>query len=554
MLELSEKPEISLPRILVFESSGMWGYGPVYDLDQLSSNWINISERHMDISPRSECKLGELTIPKFPGYHDWADLDYDIISDEQPDTYPHRGKVGQYLQARYQSVAQPLRSAGLLTEVEERVIEIDLHRDESMSIITDKAKYKSIFHALLTIGHQDTELDDQILKWQTHAESYDRVDVLKSPYPMRRVMEYQKDGKHSAIGIRGFGLAMIDVVRAIAESRGHFDGVGEDMRYVCLEGRDFLLVPFSLDGLPMVPKPINAVQDARYEVADQMLETLEQTLSDPEKQKRAASADFLVDALLPIIAYIYQRLSNRRGDEALDPADISQIARVWIKDDVKNDAHILSTDLSTAEQIQALVDMSHGRIPITLDYCIGQVWRHCQPTIYKALSYNECSDEVFAQIIALDEKSKRYSYGPPVESMSQLLALARAGVVTFTHVADPEIMLSPYGWKLQTDDEQQIVSMMVDSVLDSPQIVKVCTDLVTDLLEDDIIHPVHDDYGVTTREDAYIISADDRPVPLALLGRLAKGTVIGVDAILECFGARAENWASAAVKQLQRAS
>ena len=58
------------------------------------------------------------------------------------------------------------------------------------------------------------------------------------------------------------------------------------------------------------------------------------------------------------------------------------------------------------------------------------------------------------------------------------------------------------------------------------------------------IQVVQDDLGVATDENAYLISKNkNNTIPIALLGRLAKGTVIGVDAILECFGPRPRQWA-----------
>lgn|GEM_PF-224796 len=541
-----------LPQILAFESSGLWGYGHVYALDQPTSNWINISERHMDLPKRLEINLGDVRIAAFPRYHDWADKDYNSIPDTEPDTYPHRGSIGVYLKDRFKSIAEPLLEAGLLTQVEERVTELDLHADGGMDIITDKAVYKSIHQVLLTIGHQDTHADEQIISWREYAEQVEGVTLIESPYPIDNILDSMRDGNHEVVGIRGFGLATIDVVRAIAESQGHFHGDGRDMTFTCLAGKEFLLVPFSLDGLPMVPKPVSAKQDARYAVGEDVLEAFERKLADPSRQKKAQGADFLIDAIVPLIVSVYSADTDRRGDQEVDQEAIARIAKSWIKEGKADETHIVSTDVSTDELIQELVDMSYGRVPISLDYCIGQVWRHCQPTIYEALSYNECADDVFAEIIGLDEKSKRYSYGPPVESMEQLLALWRANVIAYDYVNDPDIETSPHGWKLQSSGKQKIVSMMVDSVLDSPQIKNVCTDLVTDLLDDKIIKPVHDEYGVTTTENAYLVSKGDTVVPIALLGRLAKGTVIGVDAILECFGTRADNWAESAVQHLSR--
>ncbi len=92
---------------------------------------------------------------------------------------------------------------------------------------------------------------------------------------------------------------------------------------------------------------------------------------------------------------------------------------------------------------------------------------------------------------------------------------------------------------------------MVDSILDGPQLKQVTAQLVTELLRESVIQPVHDDLGIATNEDATVCSAQpDAPPTLAVLGRLVKGTVVGVDAILECFGDRPRLWAEGARRRL----
>jgi hypothetical protein len=187
---------------------------------------------------------------------------------------------------------------------------------------------------------------------------------------------------------------------------------------------------------------------------------------------------------------------------------------------------------------------------VSLDYCIGQIWKHCQPTIYEQLSYNACKEEVFAEIIHLDERLKRYSYGPPVESIQQLLALDAAGVINFDFVNDPKIELTPKGWQLESEGQVITANMMINSVLDAPQIKLVDSPLVKNMLSHDIIQAVHDDFGVATDDFGYLIPQDSKEsISIALLGRLAKGTIIGVDAILECFGNRPESWALKAAER-----
>jgi hypothetical protein len=49
------------------------------------------------------------------------------------------------------------------------------------------------------------------------------------------------------------------------------------------------------------------------------------------------------------------------------------------------------------------------------------------------------------ELIALNQNTKRYSYGPPVESILQLIAMQEAGILLLDFVNDPEITLVDEG-------------------------------------------------------------------------------------------------------------
>ena len=93
---------------------------------------------------------------------------------------------------------------------------------------------------------------------------------------------------------------------------------------------------------------------------------------------------------------------------------------------------------------------------------------------------------------------------------------------------------------------------MVNSVIDPPQLVKVTSDLVENLVADKKVNAVSYKLGLHTLEDGRIISeAGNTHQPIALLGRLAKGSVIGVDDLIECFGKPASKWAEGVVNRLK---
>ena len=197
--------------------------------------------------------------------------------------------------------------------------------------------------------------------------------------------------------------------------------------------------------------------------------------------------------------------------------------------------------------------MALDKKPISLDYCIGQVWRHCQPTLYKSLSHANLDNEIIETIIALDERIKRFSYGPPIESLQQIIALVDANVLSLDFVNDPDIDLIDSGWKLTNKEGKSITTTtMINSVLDAPKLIDVNASIIKSLLHNDFVEPIHSDLGINTHTNGYVVTEDGKKdIPIAILGRLAKGSVIGVDAILECFGSRIETWSKYYVQQLE---
>lgn len=551
ILELSKQSKLSNLHLTLFEATGNFGNGQVYDLNQNPSNWLNITERILELEKREAIENNVITIPSFPSYHQWIQKDFDNISAKNSDTYPPRAQLGKYLSERFQSLIQPLVQADLATLYAERITELSLQKDHKIIIASNTATHEPFDELLLTIGHQPTELSEQIAAWENYATANSKVALFSYPYPVTAYLEHEQLTAESKIGIRGFGLAMIDVVRAIANKFGRFESTNRDDQpcsYKSEYEMKSMFMPFSLDGLPPVPKPLNAQVDSWFKPSDASLNTFGAKIGDTATQKSAASPDFLIKAIAPIVAEVFASLPNSVSNQDLsNEEDIEKLTTLWLQDQSFEHQYIVSTKQSAVKSIQAFVGMATGKSEISLDYCIGQVWRHCQPTIYEQLSFNACADEVIAAIIALDESTKRYSYGPPVASMTQLLALVDAGVLNLTLANDPAIELSDQGWKLSKYGNSSTVSMMIDSVLDSPKIKAVKSPIVKALTSQDLVEAVHDDLGVVTDDNGYLIPLkSDQIIPIAFLGRLAKGTVIGVDAILECFGPRPRQWAKEA--------
>lgn len=549
--ELSRADTVKAVRILLVEETEQLGNGPVWDMSQPDSNWSNVNARILELPERSEINLGMASIEGFPSYHGWAANNPAARSEGNSDHYPPRNMVGTYLHERFATLLHPLVEHGIAKLVQERADAVAL--TGTGACVTTRSGVKFLAdQILLTVGHQPTQQDPQIEGWQAEIEKREALCLSDEPYPVGPIVDSAKTRTGAAIAVRGYGLATIDIVRAIADAHGSFslrDEQLRDLTFVPTEEVAPTIIPFSLDGLPMGPKPVNEQLDRQFAPSENVLEALGRELSDPDLQAHATGKSFLLDAITPVIVGVFRGLEYKRDDAPSANDAMHHLVKAWIEDPTQDHKCCLETDQPPIDLLKNLVQMANGSAPVSLDYCIGQVWRHCHPTIYSSLSHSALSDSVLAEIIFTDESMKCYAFGPPIESHQQLIALYDAGMLDLEYLADPDITVTDLGWLLTSGEHHATAQIMVNAVLDAPKIADVCSPLIKGLLQDDLVAAVQDELGMATTADGYVISQNGNVLPIAVLGRLAKGTIIGVDAILECFGERPRTWASSAAKR-----
>ncbi len=541
--------------VLVFERTGLFGCGQVYAPMQTEHNWMNLSERSLVIEEREPIALRDVTIPVFPSYHDWNNCDF---SDEsKPDIYPVRAEVGRYLQARFNSIAIALENSNLLTTFSVRIEKLEYNGYDFKLFDEDDNTYVAD-DIIITVGHQPTQLSEQISNWQNKASKFDDLTLIERAYPLRDLNKEIRLNNYTTIAIRGFGLAMIDIARAIAGfTDSQFEIIDSktlEMRFLPSSTFPKRLIPFSLDGLPMHPKPINKKVDNWFMPKEERLEHLSKCLLDTLKHpERITSLYFLKSEMANVIVEQFSKLKNKAIGHTHTHNELRAMVIRYFEDKKIDSYLIVSKELALEQQLEGYCKMASGTGKISLDYCIGQVWRHCHPTLYKCLSFTGMCSEMISELIQLDEKLKRLTFGPPLESMQQLLAMVRAKKLTIKVIEDPDIVVTDKGWSLEEGNVDFLASVMINSVLDGTSVEKVETSLIKHLLQYGYVKPIHSKYGVLTYANGIVKPKSEKlELPLALLGRLAQGTLLGVDAILECFGIRSKNWAKGTIARLDK--
>lgn len=547
---LSFLHELPLQSILIFDNSKDLGAGEVWKIDQTDANWINISVQHLsEFRGRDEMVIGDTQISKFPTFKDWA-LQNNYYNETEILTFPPRSVMGKYLAERFQSLVQSLSHLDIIKIHREKVANVLIREEGGLDITLCNTKIHRVDECLLTIGHQPVSMSDEIKKWQLLANKYN-LSFISDPYDEKLIKQLETED----IAIRGMGLAMIDVVRLLALRYGSFKESNDDNTFYKYESDNsfhFIVIPFSTDGLPPVPKPLTTVIDEIYDpgavVKNLFKENIENLIVHDDYK---IFTEKFLSLFTTVVLDLYYEKPNYFKQSKKSREDLEITVLNWLKDMSYEDELILDTKLDCSEYMKETVLMAHNVKPVSLDYMIMQVWRHLQPTMYALFSHSQLPEEVMEKIVELDESSKRYTFGPPVEAIKQLIALSEYGFIDFSFANDPSVEITEEGWSMSKKSSFIKTRVMIDSVLGSPLAKDIDSSIFNNLIKEREIAPVTANLGFRTDVDGTAYKhTDTLNNSLCILGRYCKGSVLGVDAILECFSREAEDWSEGLIKRI----
>ncbi len=535
--------KLSKLELSIFEPNENWGTGLAWRINQSQANWVNISDAALkDLPSRAELVCSTFTIKAFPSYTNWCITNGLSQQDTEKDNYPERSKIGHYLHQRACSILKVLEENKKIKRVKKKVIAAKWQHDQFSITTADQTVYWANA-CVLTLGHQPTKHSEAV---QKHAKFAEETPFTYIHDPYSTTISTSKYANKS-IAIMGFGLTMIDVMRMLTTCQGGRFKTKEDglfLSYLNSGADPKCIIPYSLDGLPSVPKPYSRKIDDCFMPSKAQKEEFERNV----KRAMAIKADhFLLEDLLEAFSVIALEIYDTLN-KAVPDAPTKALVLSWLKDASTTSTLFLNKTLPIRTYILETIKMAMGKAPYTLDYVIGQVWRHMQPTMYRLFAYPAISTSTMKALIDVDERTKRYSFGPPVESMLQLLALIDAGLIITTHLDSPEISKTDKGWCFKKNNTSIYADVLINSIIANPDLEDMDSPLLHTLKSQNLLQPVAKGLGVKTNRMAIADNASN--APLYVIGRNAKGSVLGVDAILECFSRDIEVWANYFIHKL----
>lgn len=499
------------------------GAGPNFHTEENPLCQLNIPMRDIEIQPQSHPGLGDI------GSFHCLDLH------SGPDDFPPRAALGNYLVKRFESLEQNAPGKLPFSVHQEKVIQVERNNDGWL-LKTSHRCFGPYDEVLLTQGQPEAAPDEQLSRWQAHAASCG-ADLLPA-YPTNSLLMTSQRWKNRPVAIRGLGLSTIDVVRLLTIGMG---GQFENGKYIRSGREPALLLPFSLDGHPPIPKPSDTSLDARFDPLPQESRNFRDGLRSAMTKPPEQALQGICQALLaPSI-----RIMKSFGSAASE-GEISE----WLT--VERSQADKQETMSTVDSLRLGIAMANGRLSPSPGFAVGQLWRKWQGALRSEFHISSTNPATAKAIIGFDEGLKRYSYGPPIASAEQLLVLIEEGLVDPRVAADPDVILVDDGWQLVTDDSATRASALVDAVLPSQALEHIVDPVVSSLRAEGRMCSVADGLGAHTCSDGQLIGSDKTiQRGLSLLGRLALGSVIAVDSIHDCFGSSAENWADGVLSRVR---
>ncbi|AZQ44097.1 FAD/NAD(P)-binding protein [Nonlabens ponticola] len=531
-ITLSRKQNHNNLTAIIFESRNILGTGPAWDPWQSPVVLSNISDRALEtLHGREAFKIDNVSIEEFPSYWEWLREERGSFLSDDIDTFSQRQTTGQYLKERTQSILEPLVANNLVSIVRERIIDLQ-KTDFDIKLTTETSKDYRVQRLILAQGRVDMKQTTENEDFADHANEHHLTFIVK-PYNVN-LKSILSDFK--TVIIKGLGLAMIDVVHtAVRNNDQVFESKTDSIFLRYVGNHHGTLVPYSLDGLPPVPKPVGKQIDDHFDPEPHSAKEIIQQLFENIENGKVTTLDDILIPVSRLTMRVYARFNHRFADTMLSEDDGVDLLLKWYRDHEIQHPHILDTTMPVVDYMKQTCEMSHNLRAFSLDYAAGQVWRYIQIEMYRLYRHDRLSSELIREYIAVEERAKRYSFGPPIKSILQLIALADAEVLNLHFVKSPEVDLNSNGFQLKDQNVSITSKCLINAVLPKSDLSRIDDPLMKSMLDKNYIEQLSNGLGIAVNARANPLVDDQAIDNIHILGRNALGSEYGVDALLECF-------------------
>lgn len=464
--QLNAHPVSTPIEIHVFNRIDHFGSGEIYNPEQPDYLLINYAIGNINMWIDEEPPA---VVPNPLPLTKWLQTKHDPPLPVDDLSYVSRAAVGRYLEAGFQAIiANAPDNVTIHCVVGDVADVMPMGNDYAVSLRSTDGTLRRLpvryGHLLFATGHPRNQLDKRSANSQRFASQYDHLHFVPFIYPVEPTLQVVP--ANAQIAMKGLGLTFIDGVLALTEGRGgHFTRAKSgELRYRPGGEEPATIYPFSRSGAPMIPRgpACGESPTVPHFFTDEAVAKLMQRATTT---KRNISFE---DDIWPLVttemSYAYYRVAFSTVGETLT-------------DDQLKSAETLADAIAAFHQrhpeiqrfaLMTLLDplagqafdrpnAQHKFVVETMRFWIAEaklgeqgspwmaaaaVWRVATARFGELLEFGGLGPQGHATFIREYASTlNRISFGPPIESMEKMVALAEAGILRFDCARAAEIQI-----------------------------------------------------------------------------------------------------------------
>lgn len=482
----------------LFERSGAFGSGVVYDPSQPDWLLANVPASSIDAWPRTTGNGAPPIVGACESLSQWRRQ----TGGETTEAVP-RAVVGRYLR---HVLGELLRCAPPGVVVRQHAAEVvDVGPGPSRHVTVEEGGRthtlpRGFDHVLLATGHPSLEPTVAQRGWRDLAQRRSEVVHVPNVYPVDRQVTALPEA--APVGVVGMGLTFVDLAIAVSEGRGgrfRPAPAGDGLVYEA-SGREPVLLVMSRRGLPMLPRPLHGRSSP----------PLVHCTWSALRRAQAASPDGLVDVESELIPLLRREMrwahaATMLGLDRRDPPHMRDLDRIVAQHHDRHprsprfDVEVLLDPLGLSPPTSAAAYERRARewlraavAEARLDedtspvLAAAAVWRSAADVFRAALDDNGATPESHRRFAEHHHpRLTRIAFGPPTINGEKLLALVEAGVVRFEIGPDARVEADTDSWTLSspTTGARRTVGALVDARIPPMDLERIRSPLLQHLRE-----------------------------------------------------------------------
>lgn len=501
LAQLHNRKGINAIEIHLFEKTGKFGAGEIYDPEQPEYLIMNYPNRNINVWPDENPRP---LVSEVLSFVEWLRKYKNRTEGDLPHGFAPRRLVGKYLTYCFDLLLDHKKDA---IKVYQHAAEVSDVKEDAGALLLNyringnqSSSDLEVDEIMLTTGHSSCK--GKLRELENSQESAD-LNFISFVYPVDKKLSHIRE--KCTVGIKGLGLTFIDTVLALTEGRGgEFETLETGNLIYRLSGNEpNKIFAFSRSGLSMIPRK-GMEGHGSYRP---LYFTNKNIRKRAGADKKISYREHVLPLFTAEMKYQYYSIVFEQQDlnfyPVMDLKELNKqieafhekypkIYRFNFADFFKSKPFSEpSAELGSLAYLRYLIKEAEIASESSAFMAAAMTWGKLSEifnTIYKFGGMTADSQHIF------DAKYRttlnRISYGPPLRNMKKIMALVETGIVNLDFAENPTVKKLENGWGIYNSQLKfQKVHTLIDARIPTIKTAEDWSPLLKNMRKSKLLRP-----------------------------------------------------------------